>query len=252
MSSNENLQSVADSVAGAIIEAIRTATQAGIAGQSRQQLGSSASPIGSTYEQVSSLSRQQATARATASTSQSDISQSSSDGDTSQRGVKRKLVLPTMFQLKAAKRSKSGTQPKSVVYLRDIFCLPLDCQSDNGTIAIPRGTRRNFLASKEVGLLGKIEFQSSWTAEKMRQEISLVFARPFELNRDDIENNGRRINFDYLQRTGAGSRTLCVPTISASFEWNGKQVASLAKSGGIIYILANEDIPSLMQEVRLA
>lgn len=44
---------------------------------------------------------------------------------------------------------------------------------------------------------------------------------------------------------------LCVPTISASFEWNGKQVASLAKSGGIIYILANEDIPSLTQEVRL-
>ena len=250
MSSNENLQSVADSVAGASIEAIRTATQAGITGQSRQQLGSSASPIGSMYEQA--LSRQQATARATASTSQSDISQSSSDGDTSQRGVKRKLVLPTMFQLKAAKRSKSGTQPKSVVYLRDIFCLPLDCQSDNGTIAIPRGTRCNFLASKEVGLLGKIEFQSSWTAEKMRQEISLVFARPFELNHDDIENNGRRINFDYLQRTGAGSRTLCVPTISASFEWNGKQVASLAKSGGIIYILANEDIPSLMQEVRLA
>lgn len=58
-SSNENLKSVAESVAGAIIEAIRTATQAG---QSRQQLGSSTSPIGSTYEQVSSLSRQQATA----------------------------------------------------------------------------------------------------------------------------------------------------------------------------------------------
>lgn len=162
-----------------------------------------------------------------------------------------KSFLLCMFHLKAAKRSKSGTQPKSVVYLRDIFCLPLDCQSDSGTIAIPRGTRRNFLASKEVGLLGKIEFQSSWTAEKMRQENSLVFARPFELNRD-IKNNGRRINFDYLQRTGAGSRTLCVPTISASFEWNGKQVASLAKSGGIIYILANEDIPSLMQEVRQA
>lgn len=118
MLSNENLQSVADSVAGAIIEAIRTATQAGITGQSRQQLGSSASPIGSTYEQVSSLSRQQATARATA---QSDISQSRSDGDTSQRGVKRKLVLPTMFQLKAAKRSKSGTQPKLVVYLKRYF-----------------------------------------------------------------------------------------------------------------------------------
>ena len=153
MSSNENLQSVADSVAGAIIEAIRTATQAGIAGQSRQQLGSSASPIGSTYEQVSSLSRQQATARATASTSQSDISQSSSDGDTSQRGVKRKLVLPTMFQLKAAKQSKSGTQPKLVIYIRDIFCLP---QCDSGTIAISRGFRHNFLANNEVGLLGKI------------------------------------------------------------------------------------------------
>ena len=48
MSSDENLQSVADSVTGAILEAIRTATQ---------------------YEQVSSLTRQQATAQATDSTS---------------------------------------------------------------------------------------------------------------------------------------------------------------------------------------
>ena len=43
----------------------------------------------------------------------------------------------------------------------------------------------------------------------MRHEITLVFARPFGLNRENIENNGRRINFDYLQQTGAGSRTLC-------------------------------------------
>uniref|UniRef100_A0A1X7UWM6 Uncharacterized protein n=1 Tax=Amphimedon queenslandica TaxID=400682 RepID=A0A1X7UWM6_AMPQE len=34
-----------------------------------------------------------------------------------------------------------------------------------------------------------------------------------------------------------------------SFEWNGKQVASLAKSGGTIYILANEEIPVLHHEV---
>ena len=105
-----------------------------------------------------------------------------------------------MFQLKAAKRSKSGTQPKLVIYVRDIFCLP---QCDSGTIAIPRRTRHNFLASNEVGLLGKIKFQSSWTATKMRQEINLVFARPFGLNHENIENNGRKINFDYLQQTGA-------------------------------------------------
>ena len=48
MSSDENLQSAADSVAGAILEVIRTATQ---------------------YEQVPSLTKQQATARATDSTS---------------------------------------------------------------------------------------------------------------------------------------------------------------------------------------
>ena len=76
----------------------------------------------------------------------------------------------------------------------------------------------------------------------MKREISTVFSKPFNLSPDDI-GEGKCFQFDYLQRTGAGSHTLCMPTVTPSFEWSGRQVATLAKSGGCIYILATEDIP---------
>ena len=56
--------------------------------------------------------------------------------------------------------------------------------------------------------------------------------------------------FTYLQRTGPGSRTLCVPSVSSTFEWDGKKVSTLAKSGGIIYILADSFLPDI-DEVKL-
>ena len=80
------------------------------------------------------------------------------------------------------------------------------------------------------------------SAEEMKSEICWVFARPLGLSAEDIQEK-RLFPFHYLQRTGAGSRTLCLPAISGSFEWNGRQVATLAKSGGFIYILADSDIP---------
>ena len=59
--------------------------------------------------------------------------------------------------------------------------------------------------------------------------------------------------FEYLQRTGAGSRALCRPAVSQTFDWNGKHVASLAKAGGCIYILSKNEIPfhSLVSYVTL-
>lgn len=78
----------------------------------------------------------------------------------------------------------------------------------------------------------------------MKTEVCSIFAKPFALSEENIAN-GILFPYEYLQRTGAGSRTLCVPTVSQTFEWNGRQVATLAKSGSIIYILATEDIPVL-------
>ena len=81
--------------------------------------------------------------------------------------------------------------------------------------------------------MGKIAFDSDWSDERMREEISAVF---FGINEEDLAR-GKVFKFDYLQRTGAGSRTLCIPSVSQTFQWNGRQVATLAKSGGVIYIL---------------
>lgn len=173
---------------------------------------------------------------------------SSSQSTTIPSGQKRKFTVPSMFQSKSKRPKSSTVKPKSVKYLRDIFCLPEQCEGPNGTIVIPRGTRRSDFANKDVGLMGKIEFESEWSADRMKKEICNVFSKPFCLSDNDIAS-GKMFHFEYLQRTGAGSRTLCVPTVNTSFEWNGRQVATLAKSGGVIYILAREDIPVLWKLV---
>ena len=82
--------------------------------------------------------------------------------------------------------------------------------------------------------------------KEVRIEVCKVFIKPMGLIMSNLEN-GEVFPFKYLQRTGAGSCTLCVPSVASTFSWNGKQVASLAKSGGYIYILAgNILIPELL------
>ena len=150
---------------------------------------------------------------------------------------RRRFAPPTMFKPKRARRGSSS--PKPISYVRDIVCLPKELQAPDGNIHIPRGSRRTELA--DAGLLGKIQFSSVMSAQEMRSEICRVFAVPMGLCEVDIEAE-KLFPFVYLQRTGAGSRSLCVPAVSQSFEWNGRQVATLAKSGGFIYILAGQDL----------
>ena len=157
-------------------------------------------------------------------------------------GSRKRFAAPSMFLSKRMRRNE--TQPKRIAYVRDIFCLPLECQGRSGTVVIPRGERRNALANEEVGLMGKIEFYSDWSADRMRREVCSVFAKAFGLTPESIAE-GNLFPFDYLQRTGAGSRLLCVPAVTESFEWNGRQVSTLAKSGSVIYILARKEILSL-------
>ena len=113
-------------------------------------------------------------------------------------------------------------------------------------ISIPRTEKRNALT--EAGLIGKIEFRSDMSDAEVRKQICKVFATPMGLT-DALISRGVKFPFTYLQRTGPGSRTLCIPSLSPDFQWDGKKVSTLAKSSGIIYILADATLEGLVEEV---
>ena len=48
--------------------------------------------------------------------------------------------------------------------------------------------------------------------------------------------------FIFLQPTGAGSKTLTVPSVSSSFSWTAQQVAKLGANKQSFYILAKEKL----------
>ncbi len=90
-------------------------------------------------------------------------------------------------------------------------------KSEDGKVTIPRGTRRTYLA--ESGLIGKIQFTSDMSAQDICDEICRVFATPMGLEVEETKH----FPFSYLQRTGAGSRSLCLPAVSPTFvymEWS--------------------------------
>ena len=81
-------------------------------------------------------------------------------------------------------------------------------------------TKQNLLLKVEIVLevfCGKGEYQSTCRGsphvEAVRREFCKVFAKPMGLGELD-----ELFPFEYLQRTGAGSRSLCRPAVSESFE----------------------------------
>ena len=153
------------------------------------------------------------------------------------------------FHIPSAKRKRRKNMPDhkpmkpTTCYIRDIMCLPRSYRNvESRNVPIPRTERRNAIA--EAGLIGKVDFRSDMTDQEVRQEICKVFATPMGLTKVAIEQ-GNLFPFTYLQRTGPGSCTLCVPSVSSSFQWDGKKVSTLAKSGGIIYILADSCLPEI-------
>ncbi len=96
----------------------------------------------------------------------------------------------------------------------------------------------------DAGLLGKFEFNSDMSGDDVSKEICKVFSGPFQLPSSLIER-GERFKFKYLQKSGEGTRSLCCPTVKEDFEWSGRVVSTLAKSGGCIYLLAGESIECL-------
>ncbi len=153
---------------------------------------------------------------------------------------KRRSGLPSMFMGK--RRCSEERNGKINCYVRDIICLPKEWSDNSPKISIPRNAKRNLLA--ELGLVGKIEFTSAMSADDIKEEICKVFATPMGLTLESI-SLGESFPFTYLQRAGAGSRALCIPSVSSTFRWTGKQVSTLAKSGGTIYIQANIRLPNV-------
>lgn len=57
-------------------------------------------------------------------------------------------------------------------------------------IPIPRGVKRAHLA--EIGLIGKVSINATWTEEEVARELTSVFATSFNLESGEI------LPFDYL------------------------------------------------------
>ena len=112
-------------------------------------------------------------------------------------------------------------------YDRDIVCLPFCYSSKHGKYAIPRSETRATLASS--GLIGKVRLSSDMSQDQILTEIRSVFSA--EMN----ENQNFPISF--LQRSGQGSNSLTVPSISNSYQWSAKEVVRMAGQG-CIYIKA--------------
>ena len=156
-------------------------------------------------------------------------------------------VQPSLFT-KKRKRFAGGRATKCSHYVRDILCLPKSWCDDPGQVVIPRGERRNKLAKN--GLFGKISFTSDLSADDMSKEVCTVFATPMGLTESELDR-GKLFDFSFVQRTGAGSRTLCEPAVTSAFKWDGRNVSTLAKSGGIIYIRANKSLHGLQVHVHV-
>lgn len=199
--------------------------------------------LGSLYSRLSVLTRLGTGTQSSNPQSQSNPlpntpSTSSSEHTSSSSSRKRKHVAPSFFTKKRQK-FPGGRSTKTIRYVRDIVCLPKEWSKNLRHVTIPRKERRRLLA--ESGLVGKIEFDSDMCADDVVKEVCKVFAYPMGLTPEGIEQ-GDRFNFIYLQRAGAGCRSLCSPSVADTFDWNGRRVATLAKSGGIIYVLAMEPV----------
>ena len=110
------------------------------------------------------------------------------------------------------------------------MCLPVEY--DANRISYPRGKFRAKLAAS--GLIGKLHLLSSMTVEEVQEEICSVFSKPMGGRKD--------FPFTYLQPTGAGTRTLTVPSVSPSFRWTAQQVAKMGSSSQAIYIIAKDKL----------
>jgi len=86
--------------------------------------------------------------------------------------------------------------------------------------------------------------------EEIYTEFCQIFGPIFGISTEDLDS-GKRLKLQILQRTGPGSRTLHARTVAESFKWCGTNLATMAKSGAMIYIQVEEDIPGIEVHIIL-
>ena len=134
------------------------------------------------------------------------------------------------------RRRKVSVKPSKVVaWDREVVCLPhsyMKLFSTNGVMLIPR-KKKDTLAS--FGLVGRLHLESDWSECEVVAEICSTFS---DLTED--------IQFQFLQFTGTGTKSLMIPKVSSSYKWTPKEVAERADRP--IYLLLLAD---LKNEVKL-
>ena len=153
-----------------------------------------------------------------------------------------KHILPSYLKRRAGANSATKSKrPKTVTtWDRDIICLPKEYKKGENCIPYPRGKYRARLGRE--GLVGKVHLTSEMTVDDVGMEIRSVFNRAMGGNHS--------FPFTYLQATGGGSRSLSIPSVSASFQWTAHQVAKLGNQRNTIYIIADEDLTLPDDEVQ--
>ena len=100
---------------------------------------------------------------------------------------------------------------------RDIICLSKEYKKGENFIPYPRGKYRARLG--RLGLVGKVHLTSAMTVDEVMMDIRSVF--------ECAMGGNHSFSFMYLQATGGGSRSLSIPSVSASFQWTANEVAKL-------------------------
>lgn len=138
--------------------------------------------------------------------------------------------LPSFLLRNSFKEKKAKVQ-KEVQYTRDIMCIPSSFgEGGIKSIPIPRGKARSQLV--KLGLQGKVTLSSAMSEEAIMEEIRSAFT--------EAMGNNPSFPFIFLQVSGCGTKTLAVPSLSASFKWSAQEVCKLGKQ--CIYILAQQKL----------
>ena len=242
----EGVEALAGAVANALVQSFSSAAQNLVrdATTGNDSNNSTLERFGNTSSSRNHLIRQRHQEDQSQHSHQSSVGNTASTYELASeiRQLKRPRVTfeppPSLFESERRRRNSTGrnsrytasrateTIPKATPYSRNVILLPPQYNNSNGVVSIPRLKKRSVLG--QCGLVGRVDLLSTMTELEVRREVCEIFSTPMGLTSLDLEN-GRLFPFSYLQNTGSGTHSYCVPSVNkAKFEWNGKQVASLA------------------------
>ena len=120
-------------------------------------------------------------------------------------------VLPSYLKRRRSDTVDSNKKSKKAKVIkqwdRDVVCLTP--RKSDGVVSFPRGGYRTYLAY--CGLIGKLHMTSDMDEEDVAREIRSIFKGPM-MDKLDFQ-------FQYLQATGSGTKSLTAPAQSESFKW---------------------------------